>query len=482
MTSSTGHWDERPVAAALWLQRMGLAAPGRTTTAPDRRVRLVSGVSCLCLGLAIGGYFVQRGYSTIMVLVPLVNDAGEQGMLVRYGPLAALIGAVMLAPFDGLLRGIDLKHRPWLALLALWTVGLLVVGLMHGNPRYYLLIDLEVMVVLLSGILLGARSEVWPVLERAYSWVFALGIPVVLLGLFRLDLVDMRFGGKFTAEAYDSQYLLWPVGFFVMLYGSLPRGRARALVLLAFGMCVLEQVLFQKRAPTGRLLAFLGFAVVLMVMKPGRGLRRLAALPALLIGGALAVGVFSVVLGLSLSDVTDSFALRLTQAQGEQASSLENARFGFAARLLDSLAGSERWFGKGLGGYLVDSTFGYYVLTGQGTLVRGAASIEIGHTWSILKGGFVFLIVFNLPFAAALARGFAWRRLDPLDRAAWAFVATTVAFLFTESLMTHPNQLYWLLAGAAVGRLIMARREPPVARDEPRAAYGLRPGAFLAGS
>jgi hypothetical protein len=410
------------------------------------------------LSAAIGGYFLQRAYSTVMTVVPVVSDSGEQGMLVRYGPLATLIAVVALSHVGGLVKGIEIRHRLWLALLALWTIGLLVVGLTHGNPRYYLLVDLEVMLVLLCGILLGAQPEVWPLLLRAYSWVFALGIPIVLLGLFQLDLVSMRFGGKFTAEAYDSQYLLWPVGFFVLLYGSLSRLRTRGVVLLTFGMCLLEQVLFQKRAPTGRLLTFLALTVVLLVMDRRQGLRRLVALPRLVMSGAVAVIVCATVLGLSVPDMTDAFVLRVTQSQGQQASSFDNARFEFAGRLLDALQGSERWFGRGFGGYLVDSTFGYYILTGEGALVRGAASIEIGHTWAILKGGFVFLVVFNLPFLAALARGVAWRRLNPLDRAAWAFVATTVAFLFTESLMTHPNQLYWLLVGAAIGRLVMSRR------------------------
>ena len=407
--------------------------------------------------IAIAGFVVHRGYSTLVVYAPFGADPEVLPSWLRYGPMVALAMAVF-STTGGVFSRIRQDVRPWLWILAVWSTGLAIGGVVAQNPRYYYMLDFELTWMLFVGLMIGSRDELWPYIRRAYLVAFAFAIPIVLLGLLELDLTIREFGGKFLAISYESQYLLWPTSFFLLLHATEKNRTARTLVVAAFALALFEQLLFQKRAPMARLL-ILAVCALYVSGREGRRqiVRSVTVAIAISVGIAIALSLTLWALNLEFGRLTDAFISRATGLQGIEATSLQNARFQYALLLVRSLDGLSLWWGKGFGGYVLNPAFGFTILTSQGDLANGAAMIEVGHTWAILKGGIFFAILFNLPLLAALSNLKALVSPNAYDRAAWIFVAVTAAFMIAETLMSHPHQLSWLLTAACMGRLL---REP----------------------
>jgi hypothetical protein len=388
----------------------------------------------------------QAGLFSVVLLAPaaLAYGARSGGLFGRLSTGGALWVGVVLT------LALALFFRGWLA------EGFVVTAAAH---------DLAPYLVVLAFTVIGSEPAAWRDLDRYLIVLFVAGLVVNGLGMTEMTQVvgeayaEDRAG--VTTVAYRTQGALafWPL----LLLTA--RGRRPLTMFLIFGgvlFVLAQQILFQKRAPTTRVLLFLlVFLVVLPLLAPHRrpaagGERRVLALFALAL--ALCVGTALTVTPWLFQGQLSGLASRMSgQAYAGGAAGMlttENERFHEAAVFLRTVEPGDLAFGRGFGGYFKpDATWWGTWLDDVNEF--GRRQLHVGGLMPFFKGGFALAIAYYAGVVLALGRGFR-RRFEPRAAAAFFIVLLHVVFLAQEGWFMMSISFDLALVGLCLGHLLAA--------------------------
>jgi hypothetical protein len=357
--------------------------------------------------------------------------------------------------------------RLWLVLVT----GLAAVLFLYGwqvkgyrlNPVAH---DLCPYLVLVGAVVLGSLSRVWVDLDRPLLVLLVAALVVNALGMTQMtDVVfegfaEDRAGIGIVAYRTQGALAFWPLLFLT----ARMRGAAASFLVYASVFFVLaQQILFQKRGPSVRVLLFV--LVFLLVLPRLQRLR-----PAAGGRGGLAAftAAFAVVATVALSAAPWLFEGQLSglmrRMSGERYSggpaamlTWQNERFFEAGMFLRTLEPQEYVLGRGFGGHFVPDTPGWGVYMEDLDAVA-RRQLHVGALMPLFKGGLALALVYYAGTAAALARG---RRFlgEPLAGAAFFVVLIHALFLLQEGFFIMSVAFDLVMVGLCMGYLLSKERE-----------------------
>jgi len=301
-------------------------------------------------------------------------------------------------------------------------------------------------------------------LERPLLVLLLLGLAVNAIGMTQMTSVvteadaDDRAGVEIVAYRTQGALAFWPLLFLTARQRS---GRVAALVYAAVFFVLAQQVLFQKRGPTVRvLLVVLVFLLVLPRLRP-RSLpaRRRSTWTFATVGAiALAVAMTAApwLFGGQLEGLLGRLSGRAYRGGAAGMLTWENERFFEAAMFLRTVEPQEVLVGKGFGGYFVPDTPGWGVyLDDVGGVAR--RELHVGALMPFFKGGVALAGVYYAGLALALLRG---RRFlhEPRTAAAFFVVLVHAVFLLQEGWFIMSASFDLFMVGLCLGHLLSDER------------------------
>lgn len=346
--------------------------------------------------------------------------------------------------------------QKWVIWFVLSILLMAAIGLYLGNPVFLFYPDFEGVVILLGSILLGARPKNWEHVDKLILLLLFYGIVLNLASLPMIRSVVREETEHSVANKL--QVLIYPVLFYIYFYRYRIRKLHKAIIIVAFVVFIIEQILFQKRLPSVRIIVtlFLMTYIQNLAANPSFGAFLGSAVKRILAIGvpvAAAIFIISNVVGLKIADSLKLYNERVTGKYGFVHNLVYDTRYYIGAVVVENLITSKSFIlGKGFGGYLLDPRLYWTVDTGEGQF-NGTTQIEIGQTWPVWKGGLLFWIGINALYIS-LAKSFRKYRNSQFSLACWAFVLTQFIFLMGENIWTGPYQFFIILIGASIGHLL----------------------------
>lgn len=320
-------------------------------------------------------------------------------------------------------------------------------GVIRSNPYRVIILDLVPYAVVLSGFILGRRDEVWesilfPVLFVSYIALFVGFVfmdPDVVYDHSRLTL-------SFGYQMSNQLSLLPLVALIAVVREKKFYYVASTIGLLASALLYLY---FAKRAPFARSLIYFVLVVIAGLIKQSW---RNNSIYISALSMAVILYVFSVFM--PLQDMVRQLENRYVGDTGVIESVIsENPRLDEAMILLQEISWTEWFFGKGLGGYLINPDLMYIVQDVINEDTIGRLYVHVGNLVPLLKGGVFFTVVYFFPLILMLIN---WRKILPrMDISScclvWCFVYFT--FQFIEGPPTYSNLGDALALGMSGGRI-----------------------------
>jgi hypothetical protein len=437
----------------------------------------VSGLGTLCLYAFLAAQFVSltRLFFSQRLGEGFAVVASFAGIL----SVALLLPAVAIYGLrgEGLLGNLVEGARLWAAVVLGLAVFLFLFGWLGKGYRINAVVqDFCPYLVLVASVVLGSLSRVFRELDRPLVALLAAALVVNAIGMTQItDVVFQEYAedrAGIGVVAYRTQGALafWPLLFLTARYR---RPWQAFLVYCSVFFVLGQQILFQKRGPTVRILLFV--VVFLLVLprlrRPGpsaSGRRGWAAFAS--------AGLLALVVGLGaapwlLKGQLSGLLHRLSGAkyQGGAAGMLtwENERFFEAAMFLRTVQPEELVFGRGFGGYFVPSTGGWGTFSDDvGEVVR--RQVHVGALMPFFKGGLALALAFYAGLAHALVRG---RRFlgEPLAAAAFFVILVRTIFLVLEGWFIMSVSFDLVMVGLCMGYLLSRERGAGAARPLVRA-------------
>jgi hypothetical protein len=269
---------------------------------------------------------------------------------------------------------------------------------------------------------------------------------------------DDRAGVSIVAYRTQAALAFWPL----LLLTVRRRPTPAALLVFAGVFFVLaQQILFQKRSPTFRVLLFIAvFLFVIPRFLPRdpaaeRRVRRLfaaMAVVALLAGASVAPWLFQAQLA-ALGQRLSGSAYR---GGATAMLTYENERFFEAGMFFRTLEPVDWGIGRGFGGYFVPDSPGWGVWLDD-VNEFGRRQLHVGGLMPFFKGGLLLAVTYYSGVLIALARGLRARR-DALTAAAFFVVLLHTLFLLQEGSFIMSASFDLVMVGLCLGRLL-SRRE-----------------------
>lgn len=442
---------------------------------PRASERAMAALGTLCFKLFLGAQLLS------LTRLFFVNHLGEG--IGSMASLAGLVSIVLLVPAvlayglrEGSLFGrLVAPARLWVSLVLALAFALFLYG---WQVRGYVVTaaahDFAPYAVILACAVLGSLPAFWKDVDRVMLGAFLVALLVNAVGMTEITRVvseataDDRAGVSIVAYRTQGALAFWPL----LLLTARRRGTA-ALVLIFAGVffVLAQQILFQKRSPTVRvlLLMFVFLAVIpwLVPRRDRTGEKRIRTLfaatgaGALILGGAVAPWLFQgqlAALGQRLSG---------TAYHGGAAGMLtwENERFGEAGMFFRTLEPEDWLHGRGFGGYFVPDTPGWGVWLDD-VNEYGRRQLHVGALMPFFKGGLLLAVTYYAGLLLALMRGFRGRS-QPLTAATFFVVLLHTAFLLQEGSFIMSASFDLIMIGLCLGHLL-ARRDDAVRPSVPR--------------
>lgn len=450
-------------------------AVAQTWIAPRAADRTLEGLGALC----VKGFLVAQFLSLTRLFFS--NHLGDG--VAAYASMAGLLSVGLLAPavaaygvasgsvFGRLVEG----GRLWVCGLGLVAAALFFYGwLVRGYAAAPSAHDFAPYLVLLASAVLGSQPRVWRDIDRTLLVLFVAGLVINLLGMTEMSRVvseatsEDRAGVSIVAYRTQGALAFWPLLFLTARF----RRPAIAWVIYAGVFFVLgQQILFQKRSPTFRVVLFvLVFLALPRMIRVPSAVERRARI--------LFVGAAGVAVAAALSIAPWLFegqmlglARRLSgQAYSGGAAGMlttENERF-FEARLfLRTLEPEEMVIGRGFGGYFrPDASWWGIWLEDVGEF--GRRQLHVGGLMPLFKGGLLLTGAYYSGVALAVSRGIRARG-RPLAAAALFVVLLHLFFLLQEGWFVMSVSFDLMMVGLCLGHLLsrdLDLRGPALAAQE----------------
>lgn len=407
----------------------------------------------LLLGLAALQFYAG-------LLEPVVESLGFDASIIRvlrHAHLAPLgLAFVGVLTIRGALDQLAGPVAAWVRGLVLFIFLMFIMGILRGAFLGAILLDAGIYEAFLVALVVGSRHEHWSWSHRFFRILFYTGAALMLLELLVIETVEGR--ASITTLAYQIRTVLfaWPL----LLFTSPLRHKSERFIILAgMGLIIVMYVLFQKRAPTVRVV----FALVLFLwLLPGVAKGARLKLRMMVLGGFSLVILLTTWVIPTASDDTSivgqsSMALA-GRFQGEggliETLTTENDRWMEAGFFFDEADTVELAIGKGFGGS-VEVPYWWpprMEITENGRTFFGVYSMHIGLTHPFLKGGFFFWLFFFGGWLVFILRLRHFRR-DPRALACWAVLLVNFLFMGVETLWGSGNVVTVILVGFCVGYL-----------------------------
>jgi hypothetical protein len=444
----------------------GSAAWDPALVRPHASEQAVFAVGKLCLLAFLAAQFVSL--TRLFLVQHLGNGVTAVASFAGIASVALLVPAVLIyglraeGPLGNLVDG----GRLWAALV----VGLAWVLFLYGwmvkdyrlNPVVH---DLCPYLIIVSAAALGSSSRVFADLDRPLLALLLAALVVNALGMTQMtdvvseDYAEDRAGIGIVAYRTQGALAFWPLLF---LTARQRRPRAAFLVYSAVFFVLAQQILFQKRSPTVRILLFvLVFLFVLPRLlgrspesRENRGWVTFAT-----------AGVLALVVALSVAPwlFEGQLAGLLNRLSGQRYSggaagmlTWENERFYEAGMFLRTLEPHEIVLGRGFGGYFVPDTPGWGVyMEDLNAIAR--RQLHVGGLMPFFKGGLALALVYYAGLVFALARG---RRFlgEPLAAAAFFVVLLHSMSLLQEGWFMMSGSFDIVMVGLCMGHLLSSER------------------------
>jgi hypothetical protein len=440
---------------------------GATVWAPPRASeRVVAALGALCLKAFLAAQFLS------LTRLFLANHLGEG--LASLASLAGLFSVAFLAPAvlayglgaGSLFGNLVPAARVWASLVLALAIALFVYGWLGcGYVVTSAAHDFAPYLVILAMAVLGSIPRVW---EDADGWMVALflmALVVNALGMTEITRVvseataDDRAGVSIVAYRTQAALAFWPL----LLLTSRMRRPAVALLVFAGAFFVLaQQILFQKRSPTVRVLLFmLIFLIVLPLFRsqaaPGeerktRTLFAATGLAALAIALTVAPWLFQG----QLAGLTQRLSGDAYRGGATGMLTWENERFHEAGMFFRTLEPEDWIRGRGFGGYFIPDDPGWGVWLDD-VNEFGRRQLHVGGLMPFFKGGLALALTYYAGLMLALARG--TRRLShPLGAAAFFVLLVHTLFLLQEGSFIMSAAFDLVVVGLCMGHLLSRHR------------------------
>lgn len=387
-------------------------------------------------------------------LTDLVNAS-----LVRLSNMPFALGMIILATTilffrDNVFRLITPGGRAILILLIIMTLAIFVKTLFFDqNEIDFVYVDFEAAALFLTGIMLGMNHFNWEHLLKVYKNVLLVGIFTNLIALAFLEGLsrDLTEGSIVN----KMQVLLYPATFTIFLFPFTKNRKDKAIYLTAFLLFFIEQLIFQKRLPTIRLMVTVVF-ISIIVSQYRRTQFFTYILNFLRYNSAISFAILlvialSVVVGFNLSQSVSGLLDRYTVSGSVARTAMEDGRYQLALDVfLNIMSKGYFLFGQGFGGALSGGMIYWTIETSSSFQKFSTHVIEFGQIWPLWKGGIFYWLLITVIFIGGIFR-LPSARTNYLALSCWAFTLITWLFLFGEEFWHSPMLI--LLIGAALGYL-----------------------------
>lgn len=368
--------------------------------------------------------------SFALMLGDWVSDIA--GLINGSSVIALLIGTSWFARKYGFrLHGIS---RLWWLLVAGFVAVNTARGLSQGLMLKFVTYDAVSFTAMLCFVVLGSIPEAFEQIRKIWFWVLLAAIPLNILALSDLSGMTQELStGVHVARAtisYRTQNALDVVILCAAFAFEYPLWK-RLVVASGLALVLLQQVLYQKRLESTFYLVLLVVIAVIWLGAQG-ALRQKLRNHIVIFGATIFALLFAAVLAKSNLLIPQAEALlgRITgQADDVQYSSsfaryalYDNERFKMVRESFALLEPWELMWGRGMGGGVelheynprkLDSSdrdlfLASYYLEDYGFF--GRRGFEVGMAVPVLKGGFIFFLVYYWGFAMAIAHAAVVRR------------------------------------------------------------------------
>ncbi|HSD28669.1 MAG TPA: hypothetical protein VLL75_15310 [Vicinamibacteria bacterium] len=445
----------------------GAVAWRATTLAPRASEQAVAYLGSLCLRAFLAAQFLSltrlffarhlgEGFATFASLAGILSVALLFPALLTYGLQAgSLFGTLTPAA------------RFWSSCLVILSVFLFLYGwLGKGYVVSAALHDLCPYLVIAAAVILGSNPRAWEDTDRVLVALFLAGLVLSAAGMTEItqvvseEFAEDRAGVSIVAYRMQGSLAFWP-----LLFLTARRRRPLAALFVHAGVFFVlgQQILFQKRSPSVRVLLYvLVFLVVLPRLAPhgeggSKAKRHLAAFT---VAGALALLVALTAVPWLFQGQAEGLLRRLSgQAYSGGAAAMlswENERFFEAAMFFRTLQPEELVFGRGFGGCFVPDAPGWGVWLDDVNVV-GRRQLHVGGLMPFFKGGFALALLYYAGLAGALWRGRLSLR-EHLAAAAFFVVLIHAVFLLQEGWFTMSVSFDLVAVGLCMGHLLSLER------------------------
>ena len=377
-------------------------------------------------------------------------------LTLRPGMICLVIAGFFLSSAFPLSDRLNRMTRSWVLGVLVFSLFLLLRGIVVGNPYVFIAQDVEMIILLLVGVTAGSSREMWPTIDRFLLTVTLIGSIVMVVSISEMESVarDVTYGvpGEFKSLAYQTQYLLWPTAWLILTLPFRRETLTRLVIIGGFVAHTVLQVLFQKRFPLLKiaavLMSFVPFKSQLLAGHRFFQRRELFGIVLFLLVLTTFFLAFLSNLGLNVGESVDLLVERLTGQSDLVETSSTDVRFYTASVVLENLSAMDFLIGRGFGDYLTDSRL-FWAPSHFGSDFVGVTAIEVGQVWPVWRGGIPFLIMLNAGFVMVL---FSLKRCltNPLLMAAWITVSLQFFSFFVESLL-GAQYLNTFIYGVCIG-------------------------------
>jgi hypothetical protein len=434
------------------------------------RALAAAGAFCLKLFLLAQFLSLTRLFFSTRVgdgVTPLASAAGLLSVALLF-PAVLAYGLRSGSPFGTLVA----PARFWVAAVLVLSCVLFLYGwLLQGYQVSAALHDLVPYLVILGSVVLGSIPRVWQDIDRFLLVIFAIALVVNAAGMREMTSVvsesyaEDRAGIGIVAYRTQGALAFWPLLF---LTARLRRPRTMFLIFAGVFFVLSQQILFQKRAPTFRIVLF-ALVFLFLLPRPRPRDRVGAAVPERRVL-LLFVGTLVLALAVALIAAPWLFEGQLAGLLGRLSGQAysggpaamltwENERFFEVGMFFRTLEPHELVFGRGFGGYFIPDAPGWGVWLDD-VQEFGRRQLHVGGLMPLFKGGLVLAGAYYLGLLLALVRG-ARSLFEPFAAAAFFVLILHALFLLQEGFFIMSVAFELVLVGLCMGHLLGARPPGP---------------------
>lgn len=319
------------------------------------------------------------------------------------------------------------------------------------NIRIVFITDLQIYIRFFLMLILGFRWIAFMEIKKAAMVILVAGVICNLISLsFNTNYLRDQFAlGLEKPIVYQIQYVLLPSCLYIFLYDKLTRTE-KVIIATAFTLCAIEQLIFQKRLPTTRILLTLSVFLSLPLIFSNdisnfvqKLFKRIGIIISVLLCGIIILVYF----GFSFNLYYDALVQRFFQKGDLRETIEDDTRWEIGEVFYEQLSAQNDFIsGRGFGGVVYDFNFQFQDDANNSYRPNS----EMGIPTLILKGGIFFAIYWGIVLIIILARSRICFK-NNYSFALWAHAIIWFIFFYGEGFVSNlynPNELF---VGYAIG-------------------------------